>query len=109
MNRVWPARSSARLGRLRLLDLHDQLRRGEHASASGTIFAPPPRSRVGEPDAAPAPVSTITSWPFCTSSLAPSGVNATRYSSSLISLGTPTTSIRSLMTVLLFSQVLRLR
>src|SRR6266545_6453370 len=37
----------------------------------------------------PAPVSTTTSWPRWTSSRAPAGVKATRYSSVLISFGTP--------------------
>src|SRR3569833_1116474 len=37
----------------------------------------------------PAPCSTNTSWPRCTSSRAPAGVSATRYSSVLISLATP--------------------
>src|SRR5690606_34376786 len=39
---------------------------------------------------APAPVSTSTSWPARTSSCAPAGVIATRYSWFLTSLGTPT-------------------
>src|SRR5215213_2637089 len=38
---------------------------------------------------APAPVSTTTSWPRWTSSRAPAGVSATRYSSGLISFATP--------------------
>jgi hypothetical protein len=37
----------------------------------------------------PAPVSIVTSCPRCTSSRAPAGVSATRYSSDLISLATP--------------------
>src|SRR6187431_2479836 len=37
----------------------------------------------------PYPVSIITSCPRCTSSRAPAGVSATRYSSDLISLATP--------------------
>src|SRR3954452_1637421 len=37
----------------------------------------------------PAPVSIVTSCPRCTSSRAPAGVSATRYSSGLISLATP--------------------
>ena len=37
----------------------------------------------------PAPVSTTTSWPRLTSSRAPAGVSATRYSSVLISFATP--------------------
>src|SRR5437763_6992098 len=35
-----------------------------------------------------------TSWPFCTSSRAPAGVSATRYSSVLISLATPIRTAR---------------
>src|SRR5947208_5644907 len=35
-----------------------------------------------------------TSWPFCTSSRAPAGVSATRYSSVLISLATPILTAR---------------
>src|SRR6476661_2617930 len=49
------------------------------ASASGRIAAP-----------SPAPAWTTTSWPWSASSRAPDGVSATRYSSVLISVGTPT-------------------
>src|SRR5688572_13313193 len=38
----------------------------------------------------PAPDWTSTSWPCSTSSRTPAGVSATRYSSVLISVGTPT-------------------
>src|SRR5215211_8838087 len=38
----------------------------------------------------PAPAWTTTSWPCSTSSRTPEGVSATRYSSVLISVGTPT-------------------
>src|SRR5215211_300382 len=38
----------------------------------------------------PAPACTTTSWPCSTSSRTPDGVSATRYSSVLISVGTPT-------------------
>src|SRR5687768_18009522 len=38
----------------------------------------------------PAPRWTTTSWPRSTSSRTPDGVSATRYSSVLISVGTPT-------------------
>src|SRR6476469_8648008 len=38
----------------------------------------------------PAPAWTTTSWPWSASSRAPDGVSATRYSSVLISVGTPT-------------------
>src|SRR3712207_3943533 len=38
----------------------------------------------------PAPACTTTSWPCSTSSRTPAGVSATRYSSVLISVGTPT-------------------
>src|SRR3954447_16259204 len=61
------------------------------ASASGTMRAPCSTysaSRIADPE--PAPCCTSTSWPRSTSSRTPAGVNATRYSSVLISVGTPT-------------------
>ena len=45
---------------------------------------------------APAPFSTTTSCPCCTSSRAPAGVSATRYSCGLISLATPILTRRTL-------------
>ena len=45
--------------------------------------------RVGETRAIPGTCSTTTSWPRWTSSSAPAGVRATRYSRCLISLATP--------------------
>src|SRR5881398_1530669 len=42
------------------------------------------------PDPSPAPACTTTLWPCATSSRTPAGVRATRYSSDLISVGTPT-------------------
>src|SRR5690349_23786756 len=42
------------------------------------------------PEPSPAPDWTTTLWPRSTSSRTPAGVSATRYSSVLISVGTPT-------------------
>src|SRR4051794_40791731 len=61
------------------------------AAASGRIEAPwemYSASEIAEPS--PAPAWTTTSWPCSTSSRTPEGVSATRYSSVLISVGTPT-------------------
>ena len=64
-----------------------------HPGAVAAIWAPAPAysaSVMAEPT--PAPDSTTTVTPWCTSSATPSGVTATRYSASLVSRGTPTTS-----------------
>src|SRR4051812_7462175 len=61
------------------------------AAASGRISAPWARyssSAIAEPS--PAPACTTTSCSCSTSSRTPEGVSATRYSSVLISVGTPT-------------------
>src|SRR5438552_3713033 len=42
------------------------------------------------PEPSPAPACTTTEWSWATSSRTPAGVSATRYSSDLISVGTPT-------------------
>src|SRR4051794_8454009 len=66
------------------------------AAASGTIRAPwevYSPSMIAEPS--PAPACTTTSWSCSTSSRTPAGVSATRYSSVLISVGTPTFTCRS--------------
>src|ERR1700712_1919494 len=61
------------------------------AAASGTIDAPcSAYSSSGIADPVPAPCWISTSWPRSTSSRTPAGVIATRYSSVLISVGTPT-------------------
>src|SRR4051812_16477301 len=60
-------------------------------AASGTMRAPWASywgSSIADPS--PAPAWTRTSWPCSTSSRTPAGVSATRYSSVLISVGTPT-------------------
>src|SRR5689334_21924417 len=63
------------------------------SSASGRIFAPASTySSSLNREPLPAPDCTTTWCPWCTSSTTPSGVRATRFSLSLISLGTPTTS-----------------
>ncbi|GIT29435.1 MAG: hypothetical protein Ct9H300mP1_14810 [Planctomycetaceae bacterium] len=60
-------------------------------SADSTISAPHARySSSGIPLPCPAPVSTNTRCPPCTNSSTPTGSIATRYSSCLISRGTPT-------------------
>src|SRR4051812_9516808 len=64
------------------------------ACASGRICAPCARyssSAIAEPT--PAPAWTTISWPCSTSSRTPDGVIATRYSSVLISVGTPTFTV----------------
>src|SRR3954462_205408 len=61
------------------------------AAASGRMRAPwevYSSSAIAEPS--PAPAWMTTSWPCSTSSRTPDGVSATRYSSVLISVGTPT-------------------
>src|SRR3954452_2254164 len=61
------------------------------AAASGSMRAPwdvYSSSSIAEPS--PAPAWMTTSWPCSTSSRTPAGVSATRYSSVLISVGTPT-------------------
>src|SRR3954447_16518676 len=61
------------------------------AAASGRMRAPwevYTSSAIAEPTPAPAWMST--SWPCSVSSRTPAGVSATRYSSVLISVGTPT-------------------
>src|SRR4051794_41191735 len=61
------------------------------ASASGRIVAPWAvycSSAIAEPSPAPACMHTL--WPRSVSSRTPDGVSATRYSSALISVGTPT-------------------
>src|SRR4051794_24052885 len=66
------------------------------AAASGTIRAPwevYSPSMIAEPS--PAPAWITTSWPCSASSRTPAGVSATRYSSVLISVGTPTFKARS--------------
>src|SRR3954452_19458422 len=66
------------------------------AAASGTIRAPwdvYSESEIADPS--PAPAWTTTSWSCSTSSRTPAGVSATRYSSVLISVGTPTFTCRS--------------
>src|SRR3954447_26234150 len=61
------------------------------ASASGRIRAPcSAYSPSGIADPSPAPCCTTTSCPRSTSSRTPAGVSATRYSSVLISVATPT-------------------
>src|SRR3712207_1303854 len=64
------------------------------SSAVGTILAPTAAySSSANRDPTPAPACTTTWWPSCTSSTTPSGASATRLSLSLISVGTPTTSV----------------
>src|SRR5918995_4836150 len=61
-----------------------------HTSASDASSAPAAvYASAGNELPTPAPVSIATSCPRCTSSRAPAGVSATRYSSDLISLATP--------------------
>src|SRR5712692_5410945 len=63
-----------------------------HTSAAlGTTVAPAARyASSANPEPIPAPCSTSTLWPSPTSDSTPAGTSATRFSSVLISLGTPT-------------------
>src|SRR6202140_3021856 len=64
----------------------------DHTSVAAPPIEAPvavnPSSVIDDP--MPAPCSTNTVWPAVVSSRTPAGVMATRYSSSLTSLGTPT-------------------
>src|SRR3954463_5350524 len=64
-----------------------------HTSAALSTISAPARRYSSSVMAAPtpAPVSTTTTEPRWTSSDTPSGVTDTRYSLTLVSLGTPTT------------------
>ena len=62
-------------------------------------------SSSGNRDPSPAPDCTRTVLPWCTSSATPSGCMETRFSLSLISLGTPMTKLA--MTVLLAVRAVR--
>src|SRR5215216_5113444 len=67
-------------------------------SASGRMRAPCAvysASSIAEPS--PAPCWMTTSWPWSDSSRTPAGVSATRYSSVLISVGTPTFKTQSFL------------
>src|SRR5262245_31676859 len=65
-------------------------------TSSTEPIAAPARSYASSGNAlpSPAPASTRTSWPRWTSSSAPAGVSATRYSCGLISLATPIRTAR---------------
>ena len=78
------------LGGERLLHLEDHLGARPHLGGARRASRPPRRSAASAmllPR--PAPRSTITSWPCATSAATPLGVSATRFSSGLISCGTP--------------------
>ena len=61
------------------------------SSAEARIEAPAPvYSESAIPDPTPAPASTTTLWPAAVSDRTPAGTSATRFSLSLISLGSPT-------------------
>ena len=89
---MWSGAQHRHLGRLRLLDLEDHLGLVEDRRGVGQRCARPaprsPSSGIALPT--PAPDWMNTSWPCSTSSRTPAGVSATRYSSVLISVGTPT-------------------
>ena len=91
MKSVWRGSSSATstgCGSLTLTIMSDH---AKTAAASGRIDAPwdvYSESLIADPS--PAPAWIAISWPCSTSSRTPAGVRATRYSSVLISVGTPT-------------------
>src|SRR3989440_1114810 len=89
-----PSRSRAYSGSIGSLTL-SRRSASSQASSTETIRAPA-RSYCSSGNALPSPavVSTRTSCPRWTSSRAPAGVNATRYSSVLISFGTPIRTAR---------------
>src|SRR3954468_17135876 len=65
------------------------------SGASGATRAPcASYSASGMDEPSPAPDCTSTSCPCSASSRAPAGVSATRYSSTLVSVGTPTLTIQ---------------
>src|SRR5689334_18574391 len=65
-------------------------RRHTSAAESASVAPAPSYERSSKPLPAPAPFSTTTWCPCATNAATPVGVIATRFSSSLISLGTPT-------------------
>src|SRR6185503_9076456 len=76
-----------------------------HTSSTLAMRAPAPSyAESGNALPSPAPVSTSTSCPFCTSSRAPAGVSATRYSSVLISLATPIRKTRGTLAAVTLSK-----
>ena len=92
MNSVWPGRRRATSTGCGSLTLITSSAPANTASASATIVAPcavKSESVIAEP--VPAPAWTSTVWPRAVSSRTPAGVRPTRCSSSLISVGTPTT------------------
>src|SRR5216684_5489106 len=65
--------------------------RRQTAAADLTISAPAARyARSSSPLPTPASLSISTWWPWLRNAAVPAGVSATRFSSDLISLGTPT-------------------
>ncbi len=91
MNSVWRGSSIATSTACGSLTLTTMSASANTAWASGRIFAPcETYSASPIADPSPAPAWTTTSWPCSTSSRTPAGVSATRYSSVLISVGTPT-------------------
>src|SRR5829696_10052044 len=72
------------LGWERLLDLHDQVGGSKIGSGPSRSVAPAAAySASGRPEPTPAPASTITWWPWWTSSATDDGTNPTRSSWSL--------------------------
>src|SRR4051794_7548531 len=91
VNSVWPGRSSATSAGCGSLTFRTSSAASQTSSARGRIRAPCAwywASSIALPS--PAPACTSTSWPCAVSSRTPAGVIATRNSSGLISVGTPT-------------------
>ncbi len=88
MNSCWPSRKRWYSAGIGSLTLTIRSAPAKTSSAGPTSVAPAAAySSSVNREPAPAPACTSTRWPSCTSSATPSGVSATRFSLSLISLG----------------------
>src|SRR5918994_1085000 len=89
VNRTRPSRSRLYSGSIGSFTFSSSSA-SSHTSSTDASSAPAAAyASSGNELPTPAPISTVTSCPRCTSSRAPAGVSATRYSSDLISLATP--------------------
>ena len=92
MNSTCPSRSRPNSAACGSFTLQMTSPRSHTSSGVAAIWAPARRyssSVMADSDPAPAWTTTVTPW--WTSSDTPSGVRATRYSLTFVSLGTPTT------------------
>src|SRR3954454_7459406 len=90
VNRICPSRSRRYSDSIGSLTLSSSSARSQTSSAAPSCAPTAAYCSSASWLPIPAPVSTSTSCPRCTSSRAPAGVSATRYSSGLISFATPT-------------------